>query len=176
MPLFDKLFKPKNIKWKSYLDTRPKKYYELTPSSDIKINRSFSQLNAQTYYKQYNDSLKLIGTTKKPDVFFERYDFAITRLIGLIYMKKYIRIEGSNLPEAVEKMIDHKQEFVMQMIERSFEGLETKVYKLKTKISKIKNIEKFKESFEPYLVEINADNRNYLYSLVDGLKNLVEKE
>ena len=32
-----KLFKSKYTKWQEYLDTRPKKYYDITPSPDIKV-------------------------------------------------------------------------------------------------------------------------------------------
>lgn len=172
MGIFSKLFKPKYTKWQTYLSTRPNNYYDLTPSPKIKINRSYSQMNAKNYYIQYNESVNLIGTTKKPDVFFQRYDFAITRIIGLIYMKKYVKIEGSNLPETAEKLIDHKQEFVHELILRCSNAVENKLLTLKTVKSKENNINKFETSFQPFYGEMSPENINYVTKLANKLRRL----
>lgn len=170
MGIFSKLFKPKYTKWQTYLSTRPIAYYDLTPSPNVKINRSFSQMNAKIYYKQYNESINLIGSTKKPDVFFQRYDFALTRIIGLIYMKKYVSIQGSNLPETAEKLIDHKQELVHDLILRCNNALEDKLLTLKTTKSKENNIKKFESQFQPFYKEMSPENINYVSFLVNELR------
>lgn len=161
------LFKRKYTKWQSYLATRPNHYYDITPSPDVRINRSFSQMNAQTYYRQYNESVSIIKTTKKPEIFFDRYDFAVTRLIALIYMKQYVKIEGSNLQEAAEILINNKQEYVHQLIDRCVNALYEKLLKLKTNKSKNNNINAFEEQFMPYYAEISPENQDYIHRLAD---------
>lgn len=175
MGILSMFFKPKYTKWQTYMATRPNAYYDITPYPDFKIDRSFAQLNAQTYYRQYNESVNLIGTTKKPDVFFSRYDFAVTRLIGLIIMKKYVKIEGNNLEETAEILIDGKQEFVQQLIKRCGIALQEKLSKLKTVKSKITNINKFEEQFTPYYTEISQENQAYIQRIANFYRQYCNK-
>ena len=174
MSLFDKLFKPKPDKWQVYLNSRPIVYFGLTPKPEIKLDRNFAVCNAQHYYRQFNESMNLIETTKKPDVFFSRYDCAATRIIGLIYMQKYAKKKNNDLEKIATSLIENKQLFVERFIERAFDELKLKVHSLKTQKAKINNIEKFQKSFEPYFVEMSAQNKDYMYSLTDGLKHAVE--
>ena len=168
MGIFSKLFKPKYTKWQTYLESRPVQRNDVT--NGTKIDRAYSQLNANIYYQQYNDSVNLIGTTKNPEVFFDRYDYAVTRIIGLIYMQKYVKIEGSDLSEAAEKLIDSKQELVKQLIERRATALNLKLLQLKTVKSKINNIQKFEDEFISYHCEMSQENIDYINRIADYYK------
>lgn len=171
------LFKSaKYTKWKTYNNVIHYPKYGLTPMPEAKyITAAFTKLNVNGYIKQYQDSANITNTTVKPDVFFYRYDFAVKRMIAIIYMQKYAKIKISDAPcpeFVVEQMIDTKEENTKAMIDRALIDLKSKVEKLKTPKSKLTNIEKFIDNFKGY-VEISPNNFNYLLSMTEKLKKQV---
>ena len=140
----------------------------------LKIN-FYSILDyAKKFLKQYNDSIKIIGSTKKPDVFFYRYDFAIKRAIALIYMKKRIRMTGDDPVKLADSLIEHKQEFTRQFIDRANSEITEKINKLKTVASKQKNIDAFENSFKPFYDEISPENTTYIQQIVTRLRQSIK--
>lgn len=170
MSIFSKLFTSSQL-WESYQNYKQYGTYAITimPTQKL-ISLSHSKQDAANYLKQYNDSIKLIGTTVKPDVFFYRYDFAIKRAIALIYMKKYVKMSGDNPVKLANSLIEHKQEFIRQFIDRVYSETAEKISKLKTTSSKNKRIESFENSFSPYMDEINSDNQSYIKFVASELK------
>ena len=171
------LFKSaKYTKWKTYNNVIHYPKYGLTPMPEAKyITAAFTKLNVNGYIKQYQDSANITSTTVKPDVFFYRYDFAIKRMIAIIYMQKYakIKVSGTSCPEsAVEEMIDTKEQNTRDMIDRALADLSDKVAKLKTPKSKLNNIHKFVDSFKGF-VEVSPENFTYLVTETEKLKKKV---
>lgn len=167
------LFKPKYTKWKSYNNNIQYFSYAITPlPTEKEIAKNHTETNAKTFMKQYEDSIAIISKTTNPLTFFYRYDFAIKRMIAMVYMQKYYKLKahGNYTPESlVEMLIDNKETNTKAMIDRAFMELKCKVEKAKTQKTKLSNIDKFIDSFKGY-PEISPDNFNYLLSLTAKLK------
>lgn len=174
--LFGFLERNKYKKWRTYDNYINYPKYAKTPLPTAKtITASFTQMNAKGYLKQYEDSMRLVETTTKPDVFFYRYDYAIKRLIGLIYMQKYIRVKSQDhhsLEETVEDLIDNKEQNTKAMIDRALAELKNKVSGLKTPKSRLTNITKFVDSFKGF-VEVSPANFTYLVTQTENIKKQI---
>lgn len=159
--MFEKLFS-KPI-WKQYEQTLPKNFDYMVSNVPEKAKKAYAIGNAKNYVTQFNESVKLVYHSKNPDVFFERYKFAIERGIILIRMRKYVKIDFENNPEkSVNTLITEKQLLIHDFIERFGKSIEDKLITLKTVVSKQKNFDKFKALMQPYLNELSTDNLNFL--------------
>ena len=175
MGLLSDLFSHESSKWKSYNNTKQYGDYSITPMpNSLFISRSFSQLNVKNYLKQYNESIKIIGTTKNPEIYFYRYDFAIKRAIALIYMKRYVKMTGDNPVKLANSLIEHKQEFTRQFIDRAYSDVFEKVTKLKTAASKKKRIDAYESGFVQYYDELSAENIEYIQYTVVQLRQRID--
>ena len=175
MGILNKLFNPPPHKWSMYRNSKQYSDYSITPlPTSQNIAPLCTKANAQNFLKQYNDSIKIIGSTKKPDVFFYRYDFAIKRAIALIYMKKRIRMTGDDPVKLADSLIEHKQEFTRQFIDRANSEITEKINKLKTVASKQKNIDAFENSFKPFYDEISPENTTYIQQIVTRLRQSIK--
>ena len=138
--------------------------------------RAYAQINIETYVRHFNESINLIDTTKKPNIFFERYNFALERAIALIYMKKYVKVSMSSPEKSADKLIEHKQELVKDMIYRRGCVLQDKLSSLKTSKSRLNNIKKFEEEFVPYYGEMSQKNIDYIKQIANFYRQHCEKE
>ncbi len=160
------LFTP--AKWKVYQNQKLGNKFD--PVLSLAFNsrrRDYAMSNFDNYVRQFNDSVNIASTTKKPDVFFERYDFALQRIIAVIYMRKYVKVKMNSPEKSANELIDRKQEFIRDLISRRAEVLKEKLTKLKTPASKKKNIAKFEEEFIPYHTEMSQENIDYIKRTVD---------
>jgi hypothetical protein len=157
--------------WKEYSNNKSYPEYGATPlpTSDT-MPAPLCRLNAQNFLKQYNDSIKIVGSTKKPLVFFYRYDFAVKRGIALIYARRYVRMSGDNIEKKTNQLIEHKQEFIRQMIDRVYEDYSEKINKLKTQKAKVKKADDFELSFAPFIDEISQENIKYINQITERLR------
>lgn len=174
MGILSSLFGNKQQLWKEYQRNPMYINYGGTPMPNAQnMTSSFCKINAQNFLKQFNESIKIIGSTKKPDIFFSRYDFAIKRGIALIYTRKYVRMTGDNIEKNTNQLIEHKQEFTRQMIDRVYIDYNEKINKLKTLKAKAKKIDEFENCFKPFLNEMCPENISYIQELTNRLKNLL---
>lgn len=176
MGILSKLFNSAPHKWILYNNSKQYGDYGVTPMPTAQnIAPLCTKANVLNYLKQYNDSIKIIGTTKKTDVYFYRYDFAIKRAIALIHMKKRIRMTGDDPVQLADSLIEHKQEFTRQFIDRANADITEKINKLKTVASKQKNIDAFENSFKPFYDEISPENADYIQQIVTRLRQSLKK-
>ena len=164
-----------NVDWKNYSNNKEYGSYNSTEMpTTYSITKEFSQLNAAAFIRQFDESIRIIGTTTKPLIFFYRYDFAIKRAIALIYMSKYVHINGS--PEyAVNNLLQNKDEYTRQMIDRCINELRTKISTLKSHSTKTSYIQRFVDGFEQYYDEISERTQLYLENGINNLQIAVDK-
>lgn len=164
---------PHSYTWKKYQNNKRYGTYEITKThSRFEINEKFAKCNAKTYYKQYDNSFALLYQTDNPLIFFYRYDFAVKRLIDIIYMQRYADFLSILKPEVtVENLLNDKQKLVGYMIDRASGKLENKLKNLKSTKIKLTNIDKFEQSFIPFLDEISPENIQHIKQIADKLRS-----
>ena len=122
------------------------------------------QLNVQTKpivdnsIRILNDSAQICNTTKKPDVFFSRYESMIKQAQFLARLSKFIRFEGGHPNEVLKKIINERPMEVHNFINRCLEDVEN----LKTTSAKAKRYQKLLSDFYPYRSQLDKDNLLYL--------------
>ena len=157
--------------WKQYSNNKVYAKYAPTPLPTSKtMTASYCKANVNNFLKQFNDSIKIVGSTTKPDTFFYRYDFAVKKGIALIYSRKYVRMTGDNIEKKTNQLIEHKQEFVRQMIDRVYAEYSEKINKLKTPKSMAKKVDDFEQSFQPFYDELCQDNIAYIQQVAAQLR------
>lgn len=100
----------------------------------------------RTTLNQLQDSVYLVNTTLKPDVFFKRLNFALDLLLYLQPYEKY-KIFKSGLPSSdYARMISNLGATVDDFISRALSANQSKIASLKTEKAKKENRAKFAAS------------------------------
>lgn len=92
---------------------------------------------------QLQDTVHLINTTTKPDVFFKRLNFALDILMDLQRYEKYRIFTKSKPSQDYQKIIRNMEATVDSFIDRVLEENEKKIASLKTLSVKQRNREKY---------------------------------
>ena len=133
-----------------------------------------AKLNVKIILKQINDCTNICKTTHNPVVFFYRYDMLIKKTIELSYISQYVKITGASPNKLVKMAIEQKPEQVTNLINNTYSNTRDKILNLKTPKSKLNAVEKFKSDFEPFLDEMNDDNKHRIDECGEMLKQLCE--
>lgn len=97
----------------------------------------------QSRMTQLQDSVNLINTTTKPDVFFKRLHFTLDLLLDLQSYEKYNIFKGSRPSEDYRKIINNLEATVNAFIDRAVAANNSKIATLKTEKSRQKNRKDF---------------------------------
>lgn len=97
----------------------------------------------QAKLTQLNDSVKLINSTVKPDVFFKRLHFTLDLLLDLRQYEKYKIFKSGTPTQDYQKIIANMEATVNDFIDRALEANQRKIDSLKTEKAKKNNYEKF---------------------------------
>lgn len=95
---------------------------------------------------QLQDSVHLLNTTTKPDVFFKRLNFTLDILLDLKSYEKYKIFKGSTPTSDYNKIICNMEPTVDDFVDRAIEANNRKLASLKTESAKKRNYEKFIDS------------------------------
>lgn len=107
-----------------------------------KISRA--QMNqVQILMKQISESVNLINTTAKPDVFFGRLNFTLDCLLELAKYEKYKVFKSGTPSSDYRKIVSNIEATVNSFIERAVASNKAKVASLKTEKAKERNYAKF---------------------------------
>lgn len=169
MSLFDNLFKSSNS-----TNAYPKKGFDFNYLSDnfsyIRNNKNWNNENVSNCFKILKDCAKLINTTKKPEVFFERYLLALTVLNELIPIEKKLPIKGDT-PSKIKKQFYEKEILtVNDFIDRHFNETLDKLNSLKTEKSKTNQINKYCSAFDNYKQYLSNESISKYNSLCIELR------
>lgn len=113
---------------------------------------------AENHLKILRESADLCNKTKKPDVFFSRYELLIEHGEQLVKLSKYIKFKGATPKETLNQVLKKRPAAIKQLIDRCFEDAE----KLKTETARKKRYDKILKDFIPYKSEIDKANWCYL--------------
>ena len=97
----------------------------------------------RTRMQQLQDSVNLVNTTIKPDVFFKRLNFSLDILLDLRSYEKYGIFKESTPTNDYNTMTRNLEATVNAFIDRATESNRQKLTSLKTESAKAKNLEKF---------------------------------
>ena len=92
---------------------------------------------------QLKDSVHLINTTVKPDVFFKRLNFTLDLLLDLQCYEKYKIFKGSRPSDDYRKIINNLEATVDDFIDRAVEANNEKIASMKTAKARERNREDF---------------------------------
>lgn len=97
----------------------------------------------QNRLSQLQDSVRLVNSTVKPDVFFKRLHFTLDLLLDLQSYEKYKIFKGARPSDDYRKIINNLEATVNDFIDRAIVDNNNKVTRLKTEKGKQKKIEDF---------------------------------
>lgn len=119
---------------------------------------------AQNDMRIIKDSLSLVSTTTKPDVFFSRLDTLLNTSRHLMSFEPYISFKGSP-SAAYREAATKKDECVRQFILRYSVAVNDKASSMKTEKGKKNQYQKFYDSMTPYYGELSTDNKRLFDSV-----------
>lgn len=169
MKLFSNLFKSNKP-----ISVYTKKGFDFNYLSNnfiyIRNNKHWNKENVSNCFRILKDSAKLINTTKKPEVFFERYLLALSILNELIPIEKKLLIKGDT-PSKIKKQFYEKEILtVNDFIDRHFNETLDKLNSLKTEKSKINQIDKYCSAFDNYKQYLSNESISKYNSLCAELR------
>lgn len=126
------------------------------------------QLKAITVQQAENDlriiqdSIKLIETTLKPDVFFMRLKLLYEKLAHLCNIEQYIKFTGTVPSAAYHEFSNEYDEVIKQFLIRYFSDTFDKAERMKTEKGRIGKYQKFYDSLQEYYYYMNDENIEYI--------------
>ncbi|MCR4646246.1 MAG: hypothetical protein K5695_12700 [Oscillospiraceae bacterium] len=154
---------------KPFPDEDDEKYAKGLPRK-IGYTKTEAQFLAPQLLKQVRESVNLINSTTNPDVFFERYGFAIYRLKELAKMERHVKLSGDRPSVFLVTMRQKKQSAIHNLIDRIYDKADQKLTATKTDKSKLSNIEKIEKQLELYFDQMDKSTINYLNQKLSLLK------
>ena len=135
------------------------------PPNDIKA------IQAYTCWKQFDDCKRIIEITANPEVFFSRYNLLIERLSELEKMGEYAKRDNYlDVAFIKNQFIQFKRVKIQDFLYRMRCKTEEKLKTLKTPKAIENNINKFSESLEPYMEEIDEKEIIYINRTITYFK------
>jgi hypothetical protein len=124
--------------------------------------RQASVQQAQNDLRIMNDCEKLLSTTVKPDVFFNRLNLMVEKGQHLQQLEKYISFSGASPTAALNEIKQNYQEAVRQFLVRYFSDTFDKAEAMKTEKGKQNKYIKFYESLQEYYCYMSDSNKEYV--------------
>lgn len=134
----------------------------VSPHSQIRLNEKQLQVCSQLVIgdslRIIQDCVSLCNTTKKPDVFFTRYDLLLEHSQKVAQLSKYVKFKGTSPVEAYNQVVSQRQQAIRDLIMRCLEEASA----VKTESAKAKRFQKLLGDFLPYESKMDPENWNYL--------------
>lgn len=140
----------------------------------IRNNKYWNKETVNNCLKILKDCAKLINTTKKADIFFERYLLALSILNELIPIENKLSFKGDK-PSKIKKQLYEKEIFtVNDFLDRYYNDFFEKINQLKTTKAKKNKIDAFSNELKDYMQYLSSESiekYNNLYSKLNELIN-----
>lgn len=130
--------------------------------------KTFTQRSVEESTKMIQESMKLCNTTKKPEVFFKRYDIVQEQLEILTRLEKFVRFSGDKPSKKLSEIKRVKNSEIDNMIDRAWNDTLEKISKLKTDSAKTKKIIAFRDDMDKYSGFMNDDSITKYETLCDN--------
>lgn len=145
--------------------------YIMDEYSEIRKGR-YNALTIERHIQILKDCGNLINTTKKPDVFFNRYLIALALLNDLILIKNKKIFKGDKPSEIKRQFYEKEIYTVNDFIDRYYEDTISQISSLKTQKAKQSRIDKFCNALNNYKQYLSVDSLNKYNELCLKIKNI----
>ena len=145
-------------------------FYNKGLPNKLRYTKHEAQVVAPNLLKAVRESVGLINTTVNPDVFFERYGFALCCLRELSKMERLISFTGQKPSAFLLEMRRKRQPAICELIDRMCERTDQKLSGLKTEKGKISNYSKLYSQLEAYQGNMDENTKKHLYNSLEFLK------
>ena len=145
--------------------------YIMDEYSGIRKGR-YNALTIERHIQILKDCGNLINTTKKPDVFFNRYLIALALLNDLILIKNKKIFKGDKPSEIKRQFYEKEIYTVNDFIDRYYEDTISQISSLKTQKAKQSRIDKFCNGLNDYKQYLSVDSLNKYNELCLKIKNI----
>lgn len=168
MGLFGKS-KRELLEWQNLILANPTNRLVMT-ENQLKAS---SQSAAANHIRIVKESAELCNTTKKPEVFFSRFDLIVKEGTKLDALSKYVKFKGTTPAAALDQIMKEKPEATKALIMRCLEDAAG----LKTDSARNKRYRKLLFDFVPYKDKIEAENWTYLEEkCISEINNAADSE
>lgn len=113
-------------------------------------NKKEAKFYAMGMLKIANDCANIVNTTKKPKIFFERYNLLIEKMEQLSKLEAFRCFNGKLPSKNLQEILDKKLLTIDEFIDRHHQDVLDEIHALKTSKAKEKRIETFYENFQIY--------------------------
>lgn len=138
------------------------------------INKNYYRGTIENCLRISKDCANLINTTKKPDVFFNRYNLLISIMNELITVEKKFKFDGSKPSEIKKHLMDKEQYTINDFIDRYYQNAILKINSFKTMKAKENSAKKFLDDIHDYYVFMGKTSickiNNLYNSIIDEYK------
>ena len=143
------------------------------------INKHHYNGTIQNCLRISKDCAELINTTKKPNIFFTRYNLLISIINELITVEKKYKLKNPK-PSEIKKDLMRKEPYTIDnFIDRYYQNTILKVNSLKTVKAKENSTKKFLADIQDYYIYMDKSaifKLNNLYnSIIDNYKLTLKK-
>jgi len=129
--------------------------------------KEFTQRSVTESIKMIQESMNLCNTTKKPSVFFKRYDIILYQLDVLSRLEKFVSFSGDKPTKKLKEVKNNKYSETNKMIDRAWDDTMQKVNNLKKESAKIRNVLAFRDEMDKYSNFMNDANIDKYETLCD---------
>lgn len=126
------------------------------------------QAAGQRHIEIYNDSIALVKSTVKPDVFFSRLESAENSLDEVVHMidrHSFLRVEGDNLKEALTDFKNEKNTLLKEFVDRHYTSCVDSAEKLKTERGRQNRYIRNYKELSIYFPELSESAVGYINQL-----------
>lgn len=168
MGFLDKLFSGNSelIEWQN----------AVMASKSQKLYATRKQLEAATVQmvadnmRIFDDSANIINSTTKPDVFFSRLELAEEKLANLVNIEPYIKqVKSITMNQPLSSLMNefqkNKNRYIVDFLYRYYWTVKEKAEGMKTEKGKLNQFQKFRESLEPFIDQLNDTNKKIFESM-----------
>lgn len=118
-------------------------------------------MQAENDIRIIQETLPILDTTTKPDVFFSRLDLLKQTGLDLQSIEPYVSLTVSPT-QAIREMMNNEQEVIYQFIVRYFNSVWSYAETLKTDKGKNNQYQKFYDTMMSYSNRLNESNLKYI--------------
>lgn len=149
-------------------------YRKLTGKT--KVNKAKATALAPQYLKIIKDCAALVNETKRPDVFFERFDLLTDTLTKLADIEKIAPLSGDKPSVTLSRVLQNKGASTDDFIDRYAKDTRIKIHELSSAKAKANKAEAFRNILHEYDDKMDESNVKHYTDLYRQLKALSEED
>lgn len=125
---------------------------------------------SKQWLKQAADSARIINTTKRPSIFFDRCDFYLDTLERLAYCERWVRFSGELPSTKLRFSKDELTQCLEMFILRYAQDTREKIYQLSTVKGKMNKADAFYKTMNEYAYRLDEHSMQLVNEEYEKLK------